>query len=156
MKKHGLTTGGNYHPLFKTWCEMRYRCLNPNKQNYKYYGGRGIAVCERWMDFANFVSDMGEKPEGFTLDRIDANKDYSPENCRWANKITQANNARSNRKFLINGEIIGLCEASRKYGVSYGTIWERIKLGWSEFDAITKPTRPHKKYKSGNERANRI
>ena len=86
------------HYLYATWGMMRHRCNSPKSQHYKNYGGRGIKVCPEWDDFWQFVKDMGERPEGHTLDRIDNDKGYSKENCRWASQTQQTNNTRSVKK----------------------------------------------------------
>lgn len=88
--KHGLKK----HPLYVTWESMRKRCNNPNYPAYKNYGGRGIKVCERWDNFANFLEDMGERPEGMTLDRKHNDKNYEKSNCRWATQLEQVANRR--------------------------------------------------------------
>lgn len=90
----------NKNKSYSVWKGMRKRCNNTNEPAYKNYGGRGIKVCERWNDYTNFLADMGEPPKGLSLDRIDNDKGYYPDNCRWATKTEQANNRRP-RKHAI-------------------------------------------------------
>lgn len=92
---HGHTSGGQFSPTHRSWVAMKNRCKYPSQKNWKNYGGRGICVCERWMSsFQNFLDDMGERPEGKTLDRIDSDRGYEPGNCRWATRKEQEGNKR--------------------------------------------------------------
>lgn len=119
---------------------MRERCTNPRHQNFADYGGRGISACDRWnQSFANFVADMGERPRGYTLDRIDNNGPYSPENCRWADRRTQAINRRSSKPVAFRGKTQTIAEWARELGLSVKMIRLRLSKGWPLEDALTIP-----------------
>jgi hypothetical protein len=105
------------------------RCLDPDATGYKDYGGRGITICERWFDLRNFLTDMGPLPEGRTLDRIDVNGGYEPENCRWATSAEQGRNRRNNVWLTLDGERLTLSEAARKSGVDSSVAWRRHRDG---------------------------
>lgn len=110
--------GGKEHPEHYTWRTMVQRCHNPNAQAYHLYGGRGITVCERWKKYENFLADMGKRPTGATLDRIDNNKGYSPDNCRWASRSEQQKNKSTTRRYT-DGVFTGtLVECAKHIGIS--------------------------------------
>lgn len=124
LTKHGLAAT----KIWNTWSRMKQRCTNPNDDRWHQYGGAGIRVCERWMDFENFLKDMGQPPTPkHSIDRIDPHGDYTPENCRWADWVTQGNNKKNNRRLTISGETKTLAEWCRQTGVNYGTAWSRMK-----------------------------
>jgi hypothetical protein len=133
--KHGM--GGT--PTYESWKKMKYRCLSPSDAVYDRYGGRGIKVCKRWLSFENFLADMGEKPKGLSLDRIDNDGDYKPSNCRWASFRTQNNNRRSSRILTIDGETKTVTQWIGKSGLSKDTVWGRLRTGWDPKAAISVP-----------------
>lgn len=109
------------------WSSMKQRCYNSKTIAYKYYGKKGIGVCARWMKFENFLVDMGEKPEGLTLDRFDNKKWYSPENCRWATKEQQQlNKGKKQTLITFNNMTLNMSEWARKYNINEGTFYWRM------------------------------
>ena len=139
VKKHGMVDTQEYH----AWNGMRQRCYNKNSPKYKNYGARGIKVCDRWLNsFENFFADMGKAPVGFSIDRIDVNGDYTPENCRWADDVTQCNNRQFNFKVTFNGITETLRYWSEKTGINKSALYLRIhRRGWDVEKALTTPLR---------------
>ena len=131
--------GECYSPEWKSWSQMHSRCSNPNNADYKNYGGRGIKVCKRWAEFAPFLKDMKRRPSlGHTLERIKNHLGYFPKNCRWATKLEQARNKRTNR-FVTVGEFTRcLGEWAQVSGISPSVIGNRLRAGWDEKVAVTK------------------
>lgn len=119
----------NPHPLYTVWQSMRDRCRNPNNRQWNRYGGRGIDICPQWDDFRTFVSDMGERPPGTSLDRIDNEKGYSPDNCRWATRKEQQRNQSRAVYVTIDGEVYRAVELAERYGVNYQAVIARSKRG---------------------------
>ncbi len=124
--KASITHGMSRSPIYFIWKSMRQRCLNPHDKYYKDYGGRGIKVCERWSKFDNFLKDMGPRPEGKQLDRINNDGDYKPSNCRWATTKQQANNQRNCRQIKYKSRKITILELSEELGISYRALHRRI------------------------------
>jgi hypothetical protein len=137
LKTHGHSRSSQ---TYKSWASMIQRCSNPKKKEYGCYGGRGIDVCKRWLVFANFLADMGERPKGLTLDRIDNDLGYGPLNCRWANHIEQSRNRRTNRPLTLDGETLLLSDWAQRIGINISTLSERLDK-WPLREALTRPSR---------------
>lgn len=123
--------------LYWSYRDMLKRCYNPSHKNFHQYGGRGIVVCDRWLkSFENFRCDVGERPEGKTLDRKDNNGPYSPENCRWASYVDQQNNKRNNHKLIYKGEEHTIASLSRELAINSHKLSDRLRAGWDLARAI--------------------
>lgn len=119
-------------PTWRIWVGMRSRCQKSYDSMYSLYGARGISVCERWQSFENFLSDMGERPPGHSLDRIDSNGNYSPENCRWASPTQQVRNRRNTTLVTYQGRTIPLAEAAELSGLPINLIRLRLRRNWPQ------------------------
>jgi len=138
-RKHGKCKSKTY----SSWKGLIQRCLNKNNKRYMDYGGRGIKVCDEWKTFNGFYSDMGDKPEGKTIERIDNNGNYEPKNCSWATpKEQQRNNGRNH---IVEYKGVSMCISgwSEKLGMNKGTLLARIKRGWSTEKALTAKIEVH-------------
>lgn len=146
LKKESSLRGGNQrhcasldfgvvhaHPLYTIWTQMKCRCYSPKHNRYKYYGARGIKVCDRWLGengFENFVADMGERPsKNHSLDRIDLNGDYTPANCRWATYKEQNRNRSNTLLVSYKGIMIPLAQLCENYNLPYNEIYYKVKCG---------------------------
>ena len=141
--KASLTHGMNGDPFYPTWWAMMRRCYHKENHNYGRYGGRGITVCQDWHNPENFIlwarKTLGVKDRKYTLDRIDNNKGYCPENCRWISAKGQANNRRSNSLETIDGETKTLSEWCQIYNIKPETVRARQKRGMTFLDALSTP-----------------
>ena len=130
----------NVAPEKSVWYGMRARVLSPKNKDYARYGGRGIKICDRWFSFDNFLSDMGARPVGSSIDRIDNNGDYEPSNCRWATRKEQMRN--TSRSIIV--EIGGIARTRLDWlsliGVTRRAFTERMRWGWDEKEALTTPS----------------
>lgn len=142
---HNRTHNMRNTPEFNIWSMMKNRCTNPNCNRSQFYKDKGIKVCDRWLGpngFQNFIADMGLRPgPSYSIDRIDNDGDYTPENCRWATDKEQANNHSNNVIIEYNGREQTLALWCDELGLPYGTIWMRLRRGWSVRDAFEKPLR---------------
>lgn len=146
LARHGHYRQGKGSPTYVTWRAMHIRCSDPNHKAFSRYGGRGITVCDRWNDFVLFLEDMGERPAGTSIDRIDNSKGYFKENCRWASIETQSANRSvpikaGCRRITYKGRTLSTAEWARELGVSPESLYTRIHRGWSDDDVIGKPFR---------------
>ena len=132
-KTHDKTKTGAY----KSWKAMKTRCTNSNTPYYKNYGERGISIYERWLNFENFYEDMGDRPEGKTLERIDNSKGYCKENCKWATIKEQNRNTRQVKLLTYQGETLCMREWAEKLSIPYPTLQDRIRRGWDIERALT-------------------
>lgn len=135
---HGFS-GRNRPKIYNVWKAMVNRCHCAGNTAYDKYGGRGIKVCDRWRDFLKFYEDMGDVPEGMTIDRIDVNGDYEPSNCRWASMRQQARNKRNTTFLTCFGETKSIQDWADQFGIKAKTVKKRLKSGWSAEDAINRP-----------------
>lgn len=131
--------GKSSTPEYGVWEAMKARCKNPKDPSYINYGGQGISVCERWESFENFAEDMGPRPEGGTLERLDNNGNYEPDNCAWKTRSDQLNNTRRTRRLTYMGRTMSLTQWALEVGISRDTLSARLRYGWSLEDALTKP-----------------
>lgn len=146
LVKQNTTHGKCGSPEHNSWHSMKLRCLNRNDPAYWRYGGRGITVCERWrVSFENFLADMGPRPKGSSLDRIDNNSGYSPDNCRWATRSEQANNQRRSNFITHGGETRIASDWSRRLGGRSNLVAERLADGWTIEKSVTTLARPRSK-----------
>lgn len=138
--KHGHASNNGNSRTYRSWQEMISRCYNPKKKGYHNYGGRGIVVCEIWRaSFLNFLEDMGERPKGMSIDRIDNNGPYCPSNCRWTTSIEQANNMRKNHRISFNGKTQTIAQWAREYNIPVSILHGRITYDWPMENALTQP-----------------
>jgi hypothetical protein len=125
--------------LLDTWLGIIQRCYCPKNHAYKWYGARGIQVCERWLNPLAFLSDMGKRPPGTSLDRIDNDGHYSPSNCRWATKEEQNDNTRRTKLVTYNGKTQSIKYWAKEYDISPQRLSERLRRGWTTERALSTP-----------------
>jgi len=139
--RHGLSKTN----IYKIWLGMRDRCVNPNSNRFDRYGGRGIKVCRRWNNFKNFLKDMGSRPSGYSIERINNDKSYSPSNCRWATTSEQMRNYSRNVILRMGGKRQCVADWADELKVTRWMLYSRLHNGWSVKRTLTQPVRVHGK-----------
>lgn len=145
LRDEGLSQRARRHgaalqmtPEYRSWLNMRRRCLSPGSRHYDRYGGRGIGICKRWGSFLNFLEDMGPRPQGTTLDRRNNSEGYAKRNCRWATREAQSNNRDCSVMRKAFGESKSLAQWARdpRCSVGYRALCRRVKAGWTLINAM--------------------
>lgn len=145
-KTHGMTrqANGKRNRTYMVWQTMKNRCLLPTSQNYHRYGGRGIKICQRWLDsFENFLADMGEQPPRMTLDRKDNDGHYEQGNCEWRTRKANSRNRSDNRLLTFKGETKSVAEWAEQTCIPDETLRGRLRMGWPVERILTQPKRAH-------------
>jgi hypothetical protein len=141
--------------MYNIWSHMKARCFRKTHSKYKNWGGRGITVCERWLNFENFLSDMGEAPKGLSIERIDNDGNYEPSNCRWATIQEQNKNRTTKRLITANGKTQSVIEWCQELGVKRSFLNSRIIRNWTDDEIINNPKKISKNQKKRNEKVER-
>lgn len=141
---HGCARAGKQTRTYRIWSKLRRRCCDPKTPEYERYGARGITVSDRWSSFENFLADMGEVPPGMSIERINNDGPYAPENCTWATATQQARNRRSCHLVTRDGRTLPLIAWVEELGISYDAVWMRIANGWDTESALTVPLGHHR------------
>ena len=141
--KHGHSKKGKISRAYIAWQNMKARCGDKNITHIKYYSKRNIKICKRWLKFENFYKDVGNPPKGKSLDRINNNKGYYPNNWRWATKKEQSRNQKNNITLKYNGKIERLINLAEKHGIKLTTLQYRLNNGYSIEKALTTPVQKH-------------
>jgi hypothetical protein len=136
---HGMA-GAPHSKVYSAWSSMMSRCFNERTKSWANYGGRGIWVCERWREYANFLADMGARPPRYEIDRIDNDGPYSPENCRWVTSKANKHNKRSSRMLTWQGVTLPVTAWAERLGMHPRTLFNRLGRGWTLERAMTQPT----------------
>lgn len=140
-RKHGHALPGNQSRTYQSWVHLKRRCLSPKDAAYPRYGGRGITICARWMDFRNFLADMGAAPDGLEIERLDNESGYEPSNCIWTTRKRQMRNTHRALMMTIDGETLSIADWAERSGLSYDTLKHRLRSHCSP-EEFLRPSKP--------------